>query len=36
LIGACVARIILRNVVRVFVVLVGAAITIAFARRYWF
>lgn len=36
LIGAYVARIIPRNVVRVFVVLVGAALTIAFARRYWF
>lgn len=36
LIGAYGARIIPRNVVRVFVVLVGAALTIAFARRYWF
>jgi len=36
LIGAYVARIIPRKVVRVFVILVGAALTIAFARRYWF
>ncbi|HET7384461.1 MAG TPA: sulfite exporter TauE/SafE family protein, partial [Pseudolabrys sp.] len=36
LIGAYVARIIPRNVVRVLVVAVGAALTIAFARRYWF
>jgi uncharacterized membrane protein YfcA len=36
LIGAYVARIIPRNVVRVLVVAVGAALTVAFARRYWF
>ena len=36
LIGAYVARIIPRNVVRVLVVVVGAALTVAFARRYWF
>jgi uncharacterized membrane protein YfcA len=36
LIGAYVARIIPRNIVRVLVVAVGAALTIAFARRYWF
>jgi uncharacterized protein len=36
LIGAYVARIIPRNVIRVFIVAVGAALTIAFARRYWF
>jgi len=36
LIGSHVARIIPRNVVRVLVVVVGAALTIAFARRYWF
>jgi uncharacterized membrane protein YfcA len=36
LIGAYVARIIPRNVVRVLIVVVGAALTIAFARRYWF
>jgi len=36
LIGSHVARIIPRNVVRVLVVAVGAALTIAFARRYWF
>jgi hypothetical protein len=36
LIGSYVARIIPRNVVRVLVVAVGAALTIAFARRYWF
>jgi len=36
LIGAYVARVIPRNVVRVLVVVVGAALTIAFARRYWF
>jgi hypothetical protein len=36
LIGAYVARIIPRNVVRVLIVAVGAALTIAFARRYWF
>jgi uncharacterized protein len=36
LIGAYVARVIPRNVVRVLVVLVGAGLTIALARRYWF
>jgi uncharacterized protein len=36
LIGAYVARVIPRNVVRVLIVVVGAALTIAFARRYWF
>jgi hypothetical protein len=36
LIGAYVARIIPRNIVRVLVLAVGAALTIAFARRYWF
>ena len=36
LIGAYVARIIPRNVIRVLIVVVGTALTIAFARRYWF
>ena len=36
LIGAYVARIIPRNVVRILVVAVGAVLTVAFARRYWF
>lgn len=36
LIGAYVARIIPCNIVRVLVLAVGAALTIAFARRYWF
>jgi uncharacterized membrane protein YfcA len=36
LIGAYIARVIPRNVVRVLVVVVGAALTIAFAWRYWF
>ena len=36
LIGAYVARIIPRNIVRGLVLAVGAALTIAFARRYWF
>ena len=36
LIGSYVARFIPRNVVRVLVVAVGAVLTIAFARRYWF
>jgi uncharacterized protein len=36
LIGSYVARIIPRNVVRILVVAVGVALTIAFARRYWF
>jgi len=34
--GAHIARVIPRHVVRVLVVLVGAALTISFARRYWF
>lgn len=34
--GAYIARIIPRHVVRVLVVAVGAALTVAFARRYWF
>ena len=36
LIGSYVARVIPRNAVRVLVVAVGAALTVAFARRYWF
>lgn len=36
LVGAYVARIIPRNVIRVLVVAVGAALTVAFAWRYWF
>lgn len=36
LIGAQIARVIPRNVVRVLIVIVGIALTIAFARRYWF
>jgi hypothetical protein len=36
LIGAHIARIIPRNVVRVLIVVVGAILTVAFARRYWF
>jgi hypothetical protein len=36
LVGAYVARVIPRNVIRVLIVAVGAALTIAFARRYWF
>jgi len=36
LIGAYVARVIPRNIVRVLIVVVGAALTVAFARRYWF
>lgn len=36
LVGAYVARIVPRNVIRVLIVAVGAALTIAFARRYWF
>src|SRR6478752_1144068 len=36
LIGAYVARVIPRNVIRVLIVLVGVALTIALARRYWF
>jgi uncharacterized protein len=35
-IGAYVARIVPRKVVRVMVVLVGAGLTVALARRYWF
>jgi uncharacterized membrane protein YfcA len=34
--GAHLARVIPRNVVRVLIVLVGAVLTVAFARRYWF
>lgn len=36
LIGARIARVIPRQVVRVLIVVVGAMLTIAFARRYWF
>jgi uncharacterized membrane protein YfcA len=36
LIGAQIARVIPRKVVRVLIVVVGAALTAAFARRYWF
>jgi uncharacterized membrane protein YfcA len=36
LIGARIARVIPRNVVRVLIVVVGTALTVAFARRYWF
>ncbi|HXZ22861.1 MAG TPA: sulfite exporter TauE/SafE family protein [Pseudolabrys sp.] len=36
LIGSYVARVIPRNVVRVLIVVVGASLTVAFARRYWF
>jgi hypothetical protein len=36
LIGAYVARVVPRNVIRVLIVVVGIALTIAFARRYWF
>ena len=36
LIGARIARVIPRNVVRILIVVVGAALTVAFARRYWF
>jgi len=36
LLGAYVARIIPRKLVRVLIVLFGAALTVAFARRYWF
>ena len=35
-IGARIARVIPHHVVRVLIVLVGAALTIAFAKRYWF
>ena len=34
--GSYIARVIPRRVVRVLVVAVGAALTVAFARRYWF
>jgi uncharacterized membrane protein YfcA len=36
LIGSYVARVIPRKVIRVLIVAVGVALTIAFARRYWF
>ena len=36
LLGAHIARIIPRRVIRVLIVLFGAALTVAFARRYWF
>ncbi len=36
LIGAQIARVIPRQVVRVLIVVVGAALTVAFAKRYWF
>jgi uncharacterized membrane protein YfcA len=36
LVGAYVARIIPRNVIRLLIVAVGAVLTIAFAQRYWF
>jgi len=36
LIGAYVARVIPRKAARVLIVIVGAALTVAFARRYWF
>src|SRR6476660_6024049 len=36
LVGAYAARIIPRNVIRVLIVVVGATLTVAFARRYWF
>ncbi|HEY5305124.1 MAG TPA: sulfite exporter TauE/SafE family protein [Pseudolabrys sp.] len=35
-IGARIARVIPHKVVRVLIVLVGAALTVAFAKRYWF
>jgi uncharacterized membrane protein YfcA len=34
--GAHIARVIPRNLVRILVVVCGAALTVAFARRYWF
>ena len=34
--GSYLARVIPRHVVRVLVVAVGAALTVSFARRYWF
>jgi uncharacterized membrane protein YfcA len=36
LIGAYIARLIPQRVMRVFIVVVGATLTVAFARRYWF
>jgi len=36
LIGARIARVIPRKVVRVLIVVVGAALTVAFAKRFWF
>ena len=36
LIGSRLARIIPRHLVRVLIVIVGAALTVAFMRRYWF
>ena len=36
LIGAQIARVVPRNFMRVLIVCVGAALTFAFARRYWF
>jgi len=36
LIGAYVARIIPRKIIRILIVVVGVALTVAFARRYWF
>ena len=35
-IGARIARVIPRNMVRVLIVVIGAALTVTFARRYWF
>ncbi len=36
LIGAQIARVVPRKVMRVLIVVVGAALTVSFARRYWF
>jgi uncharacterized membrane protein YfcA len=36
LIGAQIARVIPRNAVRILIVVVGAALTVSFAKRYWF
>ena len=36
LLGSHIARVIPRHVVRVLIVVVGAALTVAFARQYWF
>jgi uncharacterized membrane protein YfcA len=36
LFGAYVARIVPPRVIRVVIVLIGAGLTVAFARRYWF